>query len=167
MKENKHHSSQGKFAAIMMLVWVLVAAQVMCGSAIAQAPCPDYNSVSVLERSASQLQLDAFRASRRTGQVVGDDPWYDLTYAALRESGLHARYLTEIYMIFQDLPPGKAQDYLGIVFIPHIAGEILSALALTDTASRIRDSTTRDLLTKSLEARRSLGQAFKDCQLIR
>jgi hypothetical protein len=166
MKENKKPFSPGRFVAIMMLLWVWVAAQVMWGSAIAQARCPDFNSASDLERSASQLQLDAFRAGRRTGQIIGDDPWYDLAYAALRESGLHAGYLIEIYKVFHDLPPSKARDYLGVVFIPTVADRILSALALTDAVSRVRDSTTRDLLTRGLEARRSLGQAFKNCQLV-
>jgi hypothetical protein len=167
MRKNKKNSSEGKLGAIMTLVWVLVAAQVMSGSAAAQARCPDFNSASTLERSSLQLQLDAFRASRQTGQIAEGDPWFDLTYAALREAGLHAAYLIEIYMVFQDLSPGKVEDYLGIIFIPTTADKILSALALTDTVSRVRDSTTRDLLTRSLEARRTLGLAFKNCQLSR
>lgn len=132
----------------------------------AQTRCPSFDAASATDRASLELQAAAFNTHRQNGQMVGDDPSFDLVHAALREASLHSRYLTALYQILPDLSQGRAKEWLVGVIIPGIGSDIGSALSLVDSfVPRIRNASVRVLLEKSVELRRSLGRDFERCQL--
>jgi hypothetical protein len=149
--------------------WFVVhlAALLFCSSiTAAQTRCPAFEAASAIEKASFELQRAAFSAHREAGNIAGDDPWFDMTYAALREAGIHSDYLLSLYLVFPDIEEGKAKVWLRGTIFPDFGKGIVSTLSGVDTAlPRVRNPAIRVMLQRGIELRLSLGRDFSQCRL--